>query len=569
MTVTNISVGYAHSAATTVDGDVYCWGDSAHGQCGCGSVDVLLTPNRIIIGTTSDGFLKHHDSRQKSAVLFDSVSCGEMHTLALSRDGELWSWGTGDQLGLDYLLHTLVPQRVSALVGRQVLSVVCGNHHCLALVKKGNQSAAASHAFSQASALSVCSMGNALHRCSVCEFCQADISGPADFGVEQVDTSDQRFLHDSFPCSDNSLMLSDSQCTDDVDKHVTPACMGTSDCDAFVDYSCRVLDAMNITQKSTASQSSVDFASMQKEDKCVAANSFVEDGNFAHSYVPTKNISSYLPKMTGGSDCTKRNVDTSVCGVSLMSECVSVSHLSVSCAACVESNEEIWKHRSETVDSSFCDWHDVKFEERIVINSLPIDSSQVDCIQHSESNDCKLEDKIPSLTTPCNGEMKRNRVVSTLSDVILSGSHLQAIASSPPSTNVPNSSCHIASAAMTDHAVSVDRCVAYTKTDFPNFDTCDLGLNEERLHTLHSQSEQFSQLPVSLHGGTYSIADTSCEEGLPAGFTDYHLKRIDCSVSGSTSIGNNNILCCHFTLLAYTTFFVYYLIGGYIYIYYF
>lgn len=64
------------------------------------------------------------------------MSCGDDHTVALSKDGELWTWGKGNALGLVTEKTSPVPHPVRFLQGRTVIAVSCGAKHTLALVKK-------------------------------------------------------------------------------------------------------------------------------------------------------------------------------------------------------------------------------------------------------------------------------------------------------------------------------------------------------------------------------------------------------------------------------------------------
>ncbi|CAB9510580.1 Ultraviolet-B receptor UVR8 [Seminavis robusta] len=77
-----VAAGELHSAAVTVDGDVYTWGDGFCGQLGLGDKRPAVAPKHVEQGGLED-----------ECVL--SVSCGSRHTLAVTEDGEIWSWGLG------------------------------------------------------------------------------------------------------------------------------------------------------------------------------------------------------------------------------------------------------------------------------------------------------------------------------------------------------------------------------------------------------------------------------------------------------------------------------------------
>jgi alpha-tubulin suppressor-like RCC1 family protein len=75
------------------------------------------------------------------------VSCGGLHTLALSKDHKVYCWGSieGGQLGIPFqLISKLVgnaenavkiPQLIESLTSKQVVQVACGESHSLCLCK--------------------------------------------------------------------------------------------------------------------------------------------------------------------------------------------------------------------------------------------------------------------------------------------------------------------------------------------------------------------------------------------------------------------------------------------------
>lgn len=77
-----VAAGELHSACVTVDGDVYTWGDGFCGQGGHGDKRPHLTPKQVTAGGLEDECISH-------------VSCGARHTLAVTEDGEVYSWGLG------------------------------------------------------------------------------------------------------------------------------------------------------------------------------------------------------------------------------------------------------------------------------------------------------------------------------------------------------------------------------------------------------------------------------------------------------------------------------------------
>lgn len=77
-----VSAGEIHSAAVSTDGDVYTWGDGFCGQLGHGDKRPQVSPVQVQRGGLDDECVSH-------------ISCGARHTLAVTEDGEVFSWGLG------------------------------------------------------------------------------------------------------------------------------------------------------------------------------------------------------------------------------------------------------------------------------------------------------------------------------------------------------------------------------------------------------------------------------------------------------------------------------------------
>ncbi|KAI4876025.1 hypothetical protein NFI96_002868 [Prochilodus magdalenae] len=126
--VVSVAAGTCHNGAVTEDGTVHMWGDNTYGQCGLSGLSVV--PNPTPVGVVDC------EATPPQPVRILEVACGEQHTLALSARHEVWSWGSGCQLGLlTTTFPVFKPQKVEHLAGRHVLQVVCGASHSLALVR--------------------------------------------------------------------------------------------------------------------------------------------------------------------------------------------------------------------------------------------------------------------------------------------------------------------------------------------------------------------------------------------------------------------------------------------------
>uniref|UniRef100_K3WQV9 RCC1-like domain-containing protein n=1 Tax=Globisporangium ultimum (strain ATCC 200006 / CBS 805.95 / DAOM BR144) TaxID=431595 RepID=K3WQV9_GLOUD len=82
MHVVHVACGAFHTLATDVNGHVYAWGSNARGQLG------FLT--HVTAMTTVEAPTLVTDLR---GTYMSSVACGEYHSLGLSSDGQVFSWG--------------------------------------------------------------------------------------------------------------------------------------------------------------------------------------------------------------------------------------------------------------------------------------------------------------------------------------------------------------------------------------------------------------------------------------------------------------------------------------------
>ncbi|KAF7219605.1 probable E3 ubiquitin-protein ligase HERC4 [Nothobranchius furzeri] len=122
--VRDVGCGRKHTAFLLEDGTVY--------TCGCNDL----------------GQLGHEKSRKRpeqvvalDAQIIVAVSCGESHTLALNDKGQVFSWGLGSdgQLGLNNFEECVrVPRNIKSLSYIQIAQVTCGNWHSIALSRGGH-----------------------------------------------------------------------------------------------------------------------------------------------------------------------------------------------------------------------------------------------------------------------------------------------------------------------------------------------------------------------------------------------------------------------------------------------
>lgn len=117
----NIVAGAAYSTAVAADGTIYAWGDYKASAMGYAQDPILAYPNRLL----SDAV---------------EVAAGAYHTLARKADGTIWGWGYNntEQLAVASFLmpRITVPQRISGLPGNVKL-LSAGSTHSLALSSDG------------------------------------------------------------------------------------------------------------------------------------------------------------------------------------------------------------------------------------------------------------------------------------------------------------------------------------------------------------------------------------------------------------------------------------------------
>ncbi|XP_009946693.1 PREDICTED: probable E3 ubiquitin-protein ligase HERC3, partial [Leptosomus discolor] len=121
ISLAQIAAGGAHSAAVSLSGAVYSWGKNDFGQLGLGDTEDRDCPSYI-------GALVHW-----KAVF---ISCGADHTAVLSKEGLVCTFGAGGagQLGHNSTRNELTPRVVAELWGARVSQVACGSQHTLVYV---------------------------------------------------------------------------------------------------------------------------------------------------------------------------------------------------------------------------------------------------------------------------------------------------------------------------------------------------------------------------------------------------------------------------------------------------
>uniref|UniRef100_A0A8C4NJF8 HECT-type E3 ubiquitin transferase n=1 Tax=Eptatretus burgeri TaxID=7764 RepID=A0A8C4NJF8_EPTBU len=125
--VVHVACGSSYSAAVTADGELYTWGRGSYGRLGHGDSEDVETP--MIVAAL------------KGLRVID-VACGsgDAQTLAVTDDGQVWSWGDGDygKLGRGGSNSCKTPFQVERLQGLGVIRTRCGSQFSAAITKDGH-----------------------------------------------------------------------------------------------------------------------------------------------------------------------------------------------------------------------------------------------------------------------------------------------------------------------------------------------------------------------------------------------------------------------------------------------
>ena len=118
----SVSAGQSHALALSEEGAIYVWGNNNEGQLGNGSTENISKP--IVLN---------------SSTKWTKAVTGYEHTLAIANDGSLWAWGKNDagQLGLGTTgASVLAPTKVGN--DTDWTSVAVGGAYSIALKKDGS-----------------------------------------------------------------------------------------------------------------------------------------------------------------------------------------------------------------------------------------------------------------------------------------------------------------------------------------------------------------------------------------------------------------------------------------------
>ncbi|KAG8585061.1 hypothetical protein GDO81_004882 [Engystomops pustulosus] len=123
--VTQVACGSHHSMVLTTDGEVYTWGYNNCGQIGSGTTTNQPVPRRV--------------STPLHNKVIVSIAAGPTCSMAITDYGQVFGWGyngTG-QLGVGGTGNQLIPCKVVFVQPVCIVQIVCGYSHTMALTDQG------------------------------------------------------------------------------------------------------------------------------------------------------------------------------------------------------------------------------------------------------------------------------------------------------------------------------------------------------------------------------------------------------------------------------------------------
>jgi alpha-tubulin suppressor-like RCC1 family protein len=140
--IIDLSYGWDHYFARSIDNKIYCWGNNACGQLGKG-IRVSENPSIMNINKLTDYDEEQMNEPELNVYLselnINVIKCGALHSLALTQSGEVYAWGFNEfgQIGNCCNENQLVPTKIDSFDNEQVIMLSCGLMHSMVLTKSG------------------------------------------------------------------------------------------------------------------------------------------------------------------------------------------------------------------------------------------------------------------------------------------------------------------------------------------------------------------------------------------------------------------------------------------------
>jgi alpha-tubulin suppressor-like RCC1 family protein len=92
-----------------------------------------------LLNTITDDKLEWFDAITDEKLQWIQIDCGGWHTAALTKNGEVFTWGNNGngKLGHGDKNERTIPTKVASLDGLFIIQISCGDRHTAALTDKG------------------------------------------------------------------------------------------------------------------------------------------------------------------------------------------------------------------------------------------------------------------------------------------------------------------------------------------------------------------------------------------------------------------------------------------------
>ena len=158
--IIEISSGTMHNLALTYDGKVFSWGSSQGGQLGLSIEELEKVPgfknNFYISSPINIPIINKKKAKDNINENYEEniikISCGEAHSLALTDEGKVYSWGFGSngQLGLGFCEDSFepgeglknsmryTPEKLEEINDENVVEIKCGKTFSMFINNRGD-----------------------------------------------------------------------------------------------------------------------------------------------------------------------------------------------------------------------------------------------------------------------------------------------------------------------------------------------------------------------------------------------------------------------------------------------
>jgi alpha-tubulin suppressor-like RCC1 family protein len=128
-----IDAGRAHTVVLQDDGTLMCWGHNTFGATGTGLSQAEIADAQA----NATAYTVTEPTRVPGLSDVVAIAAGGGHTLALTRNGDVWAWGFNNngELGVGSTMEAYVPQRIDDL--SRITAIAAGSYHSAALARDG------------------------------------------------------------------------------------------------------------------------------------------------------------------------------------------------------------------------------------------------------------------------------------------------------------------------------------------------------------------------------------------------------------------------------------------------